>query len=171
MAALNQAFDASSVEPAAPFDVIPAGKYLAQIVNSEMRDTKNGAGQYLSMELDIVEGPFQGRKLFDRLNLVNPNQQAVDIAQRTLSALCRAAGKMQVTDSEQLHHIPVIVTVKVRPAGPDKGGVEREAQNEVRGYESASGARPAPAARPSSSASRPAAPAPATAPWRKQAGA
>ena len=40
MAALNQAFDASSVEPAAPFDVIPAGKYLAQIVNSEMRDTR-----------------------------------------------------------------------------------------------------------------------------------
>ena len=114
MAIFAQTFDANSVEPS-NFDVYPAGKYLAQIVSSEMRPTKDGRGQYLFLELDILEGPFAGRKLFDRLNLVNDNPDTVDIATRTLSSICRATGQMQVKDSEQLHLIPLIADVRVRP--------------------------------------------------------
>ena len=114
MAIFAQTFDANSVEPS-NFDVFPAGKYLAQIVASEMRPTKDGRGQYLFLELDILEGPFAGRKLFDRLNLVNDNPDTVDIATRTLSSICRATGQMQVKDSEQLHLIPLIADVRVRP--------------------------------------------------------
>ena len=114
MAIFAQTFDANSVEPS-NFDVFPAGKYLAQIVSSEMRPTKDGRGQYLFLELDILEGPFAGRKLFDRLNLVNDNPDTVDIATRALSSICRAEGKMQVKDSEQLHLIPLIADVRVRP--------------------------------------------------------
>jgi hypothetical protein len=37
---------------------------------------------------------MQGRKIFDRLNLVNAEpDQAVEIAQRTLSAICHATGQ------------------------------------------------------------------------------
>ena len=114
MAIFAQTFDANSVEPS-NFDVYPAGKYLAQIVSSEMRPTKDGRGQYLFLELDILEGQFAGRKLFDRLNLVNDNPDTVDIATRTLSSICRATGQMQVKDSEQLHLIPLIADVRVRP--------------------------------------------------------
>ena len=114
MAIFAQTFDANTVEPS-NFDVFPAGKYLAQIVASEMRPTKDGRGQYLFLELDILEGPFAGRKLFDRLNLVNDNPDTVDIATRTLSSICRATGQMQVKDSEQLHLIPLIADVRVRP--------------------------------------------------------
>ena len=88
MAKLGTTFDASSVDPTMPFEVLPPGRYLVQIVTSEMRPTKDGAGQYLWLELDVLEGECQGRKLFDRLNLVNPNPTAVEIAQRTLSAIC-----------------------------------------------------------------------------------
>ena len=70
-----------------------------QIVASEMRPTKDGGGQYLWLELDVLEGPLAGRKLFDRLNLVNASAQTVEIAQRTLSAICHATGRMQVQDS------------------------------------------------------------------------
>ena len=114
MAIFAQTFDANSVEPS-NFDVYPAGKYLSQIVSSEMRPTKDGRGQYLFLELDILEGPFAGRKLFDRLNLVNDNPDTVDIATRTLSSICRATGQMQVKDSEQLHLIALIADVRVRP--------------------------------------------------------
>lgn len=114
MAIFAQTFDANTVEPS-NFDVYPAGKYLAQIVASEMRPTKDGRGQYLFLELDILEGQFAGRKLFDRLNLVNDNPDTVDIATRTLSSICRATGQMQVKDSEQLHLIPLIADVRVRP--------------------------------------------------------
>ena len=114
MAIFAQTFDANTVAPS-NFDVFPAGKYLAQIVASEMRPTKDGRGQYLFLELDILEGQFAGRKLFDRLNLVNDNPDTVDIATRTLSSICRATGQMQVKDSEQLHLIPLIADVRVRP--------------------------------------------------------
>lgn len=115
MAQLGQTFDASTVEPMGSYDVLPPGKYLVQIIFSEMRPTKDGRGQYLYLELDVLEGQYAGRKLFDRLNLVNPNPDAVLIAQRTLSSLCRAAGKLQVNNSEQLHLIPLIADVRVRP--------------------------------------------------------
>ena len=80
-----------------------------------MRATKDGHGQYLYLEVDVLDGKYAGRKLFDRLNLVNANPDAVQIAQRTLSSICRAVGKLQVSNSEQLHLIPLIADVRVRP--------------------------------------------------------
>jgi hypothetical protein len=118
MAQLGVLFNAAEIEPSTPFEVIPAGKYTVQIVQSEMMPTSNGNGQFLKLEMEILDGEHQGRKLFDRLNLINPNAQAVDIAQRALSAICHAIGVMQVQDSEMLHFKPLLATVKVRPAGP-----------------------------------------------------
>ena len=155
MAIFAQTFDANTVEPS-NFDVYPAGKYLAQIVASEMRPTKDGRGQYLFLELDILEGQFAGRKLFDRLNLVNDNPDTVDIATRTLSSICRATGQMQVKDSEQLHLIPLIADVRVRPPKGQYGE-----SNSIRYLPRNAAAAPTPATRaPAGYAS---APAPATA--------
>lgn len=154
MAIFAQTFDANAVEPS-NFDVFPAGKYLAQIVSSEMRPTKDGRGQYLFLELDILEGQFAGRKLFDRLNLVNDNPDTVDIATRTLSSICRATGQMQVKDSEQLHLIPLIADVRVRPPKGQYGE-----SNSIRYLPRNAAAAPATRA-PGAYAS---APAPATAP-------
>ena len=170
MARLNEAFDATSVEPNKPFELLPPGRYVVQIVNSEMRPTKDGMGQLLWLELDVLEGACAGRKLFDRLNLVNANPTTVEIAQRTLSAICHAVGKMQVDDSEQLHLIPLIADVRVQP--PKNG---YDAQNTLRylPLEQSPPSRPvvAPPARPAVAA-RPAAPVspvakPTTAPWRR----
>lgn len=181
MAIFAQTFDANSVEPS-NFDVFPAGKYLAQIVSSEMRPTKDGRGQYLFLELDILEGPFAGRKLFDRLNLVNDNPDTVDIATRTLSSICRATGQMQVKDSEQLHLIPLIADVRVRPPKGQYGE-----SNSIRYLPRNAAAAPTPATRtpagyaapasaPATTATpqpaRPAAPAAPAAgglPWQRQA--
>ncbi len=181
MAIFAQTFDANSVEPS-NFDVFPAGKYLAQIVASEMRPTKDGRGQYLFLELDILEGPFAGRKLFDRLNLVNDNPDTVDIATRTLSSICRATGQMQVKDSEQLHLIPLIADVRVRPPKGQYGE-----SNSIRYLPRNAAAAPTPATRtpagyaapasaPATTATpqpaRPAAPAAPAAgglPWQRQA--
>ena len=174
MASFGHTFDASTVEPSTPFDVLPPAKYLVQVVASEMRPTKDGLGQYLLLELDVLEGQYAGRKLFDRLNLVNANPDAVQMAQRSLSALCRAAGKMQVSNSEQLHLTPIRVEVKVRPPKGQYGE-----SNSIR-YLTSSDAPPAaahtpPAApvapTPPTGHARPAAPlAPATGslPWARQ---
>ena len=172
MARLNEAFDATTVEPNKPFELLPPGRYVVQIVNSEMRPTKDGMGQLLWLELDILEGECAGRKLFDRLNLVNANPTTVEIAQRTLSAICHAVGKMQVDDSEQLHLIPLIADVRVQP--PKNG---YDAQNTLRYLPleqsppsrpvAVSAPRPAVAARPAAPVSAPPAAKPTTAPWRR----
>ncbi len=141
MASFAQPFDASTVEPSSTYEVLPPGKYLAQIVASEMRATKDGNGQYLYLEIDILEGQYTGRKLFDRLNLVNLNPEAVQIAQRTLSSICRAVGKMQVSNSEQLHLIPLIADVRVRPPKGQYGE-----SNSIRYLPRQIGAAPMPAA-------------------------
>lgn len=173
MAFLGNTFDATAVEPSAPREIIPPGEYVVQIVESEMASTKAGDGEMLKLTLDIIDGPHAGRKLWDRLNLVNRNAQTVEIAQRTLSAICHATGKLQVSDSDQLHFIPMLAVVKVKPAGPDKQGVHREAQNEVSGYKPAnSAARPGPAQPQRQAAPPPAQPKPAAAaspPWRRSA--
>ena len=93
MANLGTTFDATSIEPAKAFEVLPPGQYPAQIVDSETRVTKDGNGQYLWLEIDMLDGPYKGRKLFDRLNLINANPTTVEIAQRTLSAICHATGR------------------------------------------------------------------------------
>ena len=115
MARFDTSFDATSIEPTTAYELLPAGTYRAQIVESEMRVTKNGMGQFLWLMIDILEGEQQGRKIFDQLNLVNPNPTTVEIAQRTLSAICHATGRMHVTDSEELHLIPMTIQVKIRP--------------------------------------------------------
>ena len=176
MAVFAQTFDAANVDPNAGFEVYPAGKYLSQIVSSEMRPTKDGRGQYLFLELDILEGPFAGRKLFDRLNLVNDNPDTVDIATRTLSSICRATGQMQVKDSEQLHLIPLIADVRVRPPKGQYGesnsirylprNAAAPATRAPGAYASAPAPATAPAAQPQPAT--PVAPAAGGLPWQRQ---
>ena len=124
MAKLGGTFDATGVEPNAPLEALPPGDYKVQILQSEMRVTKAGTGQMLWLDLEVLEGPLQGRHVYDQLNLINPNPTAEEIAQRTLSAICHAVGKLQVSDSEELHFLPMVVKVAVQPNG----------YNEVKGY-------------------------------------
>lgn len=128
MANLN-GFDANSVNPATDFEPLPAGKYLAVITDSEMKPTKSGSGNYLELTFQVIDGPFKGRMLWSRLNLDNPNAQAVQIAQGELSAICRAVGVMQPKDSLELHDLPLLITVKCKKR-EDTGDMV----NEIKGY-------------------------------------
>ena len=112
MATLN--FDATQVEPSAGRDPVPASKYIAAVVASEMKPTKNGAGQYLELEYQILDGEHKGRKLWSRHTLQHPSAQTVQIARGELSAVCRAVGIMTPKDSAELHNLPMTVTVKVK---------------------------------------------------------
>jgi len=130
-------FDASKVEPSTTFEPIPAGKYLAAIVDSEMKSTKAGNGHYLELTFQVLEGELKGRKVWSRLNLDNPNSQTVKIARGELSAICRAVEVLTPQDSTDLHNLPLVITVRCKKR-PDTG----EISNEVKGYakrEAASG--------------------------------
>jgi len=114
MAQLGMTFDATQVDPN-QFPLVPPGTYLAHIVASDKRPTNKGDGTFIHFELEILEGPHQGSKLFDNLNLENPNPKTVKIAQSTLSAICHATGVMAVSDTEQLHARRMMVEVQIVP--------------------------------------------------------
>ncbi len=122
-------FNANEVEPAADFDPIPAGKYLAVITGSEMKPTKTGTGSYLELTFQIIEGDYKNRLLWSRLNLDNQNATAVQIARSDLSSICRAVGLMTPRDSAELHNLPLVISVKCKKRD-DTG----EVTNEIKGY-------------------------------------
>lgn len=128
MADLND-FNANDVDPSFAFEPIPAGEYVAAITASDMKATKAGTGSYLELVFQVLEDEYKGRLLWLRLNLDNPNAQAVQIARAKLSALCRATGVMTPQDSNELHDLPHMITVKCKRRD-DTG----EIANEICGF-------------------------------------
>ena len=159
-------FNATQVQPQASFDPIPAGKYICQITESEIKSTKAGTGQQLVLTWEVLDGEFKGRKIWDRLNISNPNKQAEQISQAALSAICHAAGVLQLQDSAQLHNKPMRIRVNV------KKSEGYEPSNEVKGYEAVQGMT-SPAFTAPSFQQQPVAaqqPAAATPPWAAASG-
>lgn len=125
MSLLN--FNAAQVQPdTGRPDPVPADWYNAMMVASEMKPTKDQSGAYLEAQCKIVDGPYAGRVIYDRMNLQNANATAVEIGYKRLSAYCHATGVIQVQDSAQLHNIPFRMKVKLKPADG-----QYEASNEV----------------------------------------
>lgn len=153
-------WDATNVPPQNSFEPLPAGWYPVIISDSEFKPTKSGEGQYLHLVFTVIEGPHENRKIFDRLNLDNPNQTAVEIAQRALSAICHAVGVLTPRDSAELHDKPLEIKISVRPA---KG--EFEPSNEVKGYRARGGGETG-AATASAGSAKPAG-AKTVPPWKK----
>jgi hypothetical protein len=134
MAKLPGAFNASEHEKMGDFSPVPAGEYLAQIVKSELADTKAGTGKFLKMEFRIMNGQYKDRALWARLNIINPNAQAVEIAQKELATICAAVGLVRITDSEELHMKPLLIKVAIKP-----GEGQYLDSNEIKNYSPAKG--------------------------------
>jgi hypothetical protein len=146
-------FNAAEVEPTVSYEPMPAGWYKAVITASEERPTKAQTGSFLMLTLEVIEGPHQGRKLIDRLNLNNPNTVAKQIAEGTLSSICRSLNIMKPSTSYDLHDKPLMIKVKVKPANGEYGP-----SNEIANYAPIDKA-PAPATAVSGGA--------ATPPWKR----
>ncbi len=158
-------FNANDVPDRQDFTPVPGGRYRIMTTASDMKPTKDGNGNYLQLEYDIQAGEHAGRKLFERLNLDNQNQTAVDIAYRTLGEICKAVGKLQITDSSELHNIAMDCDVEVEPGRPYmKNGVEvpGKPQNVIKRYHPVGGGAAATAQKQA-----PAQQGAATPPWKR----
>lgn len=160
-------FDATTVAPdtgaVAP---IPAGVYLAQVVESSVAALKSGNGTGLTVVWQVIEGPSKGRKVWQSFNVKHNSAEAQRIGQAQFSALCHAVGRVRIGDTAELHGVPCRIKVAIRK--DDQYGDK----NEVKGVESAIGSQPAQATPfpPSAPAAAPQAPAAApAAPWARRA--
>lgn len=115
------------------FEPIPVGNYKVQVIESKIEDTSKGTGQMLVLTLEILDGPFANRRLWDRLNVRNDSPVAQNIAQRALADLCLQIGLTQLRDSDELHFKPFTVKVGIQhPTQKDKDAGYDNIKNTVR---------------------------------------
>lgn len=131
MAELPSVFNAEKHEGRMGFSTFPKGKYKMQFVKSELKANKNNKGKHVLLHAKVMEGEAKGRIVFVRLNLVNPNEIAVRIAQDELASICDACGKKAIKDSAELHEIPFWGHVDLVPETDSQ-----PAQNVIKKYES-----------------------------------
>lgn len=130
MASLEGGFNSNEV-PDSKFDAIPKGEYRAVIVDSKMKPTKKPGGQLIELKWQIVEGQFQNRTVFDRVNWKNQNPTAQTIGRQQLKKIAKAVGAPdEFADTSVLHMKPCIIKI-------DVGEWNGEPSNEVKGYKAA----------------------------------
>lgn len=159
-------FDANTVEPNQPFEVLPAGDYIGRIVSSEIKPTASGSGEYLKLEIEVLGPTGAGRKVFDQINIRNESAEAERIGRGQLSALCHAIGVLRVRDSQELHGKPFTMKIVV------KEDAQYGKKNQIKGYKKAEGApavSPMALAQPPQPSAPQAAKSAPTPPWVKSA--
>ena len=136
-------FDASQVAPQQSSGPLPAGVYLAHIVESDVQPLKSGNGEGLKLTFEIIDGQHKGRKVYENLNIRHTSEDTQRIAQSQLSALCHAVNVIKLMDTAALHFKPVRINVTVREAVG-----QYKASNNIKGYEAAGAGISAPATAP-----------------------
>jgi hypothetical protein len=135
---VQMVFNAEQYDPSTGTqDVFETGEYTFHIVGSEPQQTKNG-GTMLVFEMACLDEGFTGKRLKARLNIVNSNPQAVDIAYRELSAISHVVGVLTWQDTQQLHGRPFRVRVEKVPRSDDAS----KFGNEIRAYMDVNGNAP-----------------------------
>ena len=127
--------DWSKVEEPQERDLLDAGWYKIAWIKSETKTTKAGTGSYLELTGEILDGPAQGRKVWERLNLDNPNQTAVKIAQQSLSKISTAIGIVAPKHSDELLNRQLMVEVIVKsPSERDRANGYDQQRNEIKSF-------------------------------------
>ena len=177
MANINGLYD-TNAEAQQDFGALPTGEYLVQIIDSDMKPTKNNAGHYLELVREVMDGPHKGRKHWERLNLDNPNVQAVEIANRAFASIREATGVANPVDSRDLHFKPHVIRIDTLPAGSARsnGTVRDRDEANIKAYKRAEGVTGGPGNVPPQSSTAPNAGATSAspsnaAPWQRKAAA
>ena len=135
-------FATDSVPAASGFDPLPPGWYPVEIEKAEVKQNKAKNGAYLWLQMTTIGQDYNGRKLFARVTLANPNATAVEIGHRELAAIGVALGLPTIGSSEQVIGGQLQVKVAVRPAEGTN-----DADNEIKGYKALGEGTAAPAAK------------------------
>ena len=112
------------------FQAVPAGDYRSKLISTEEKPNSAKTGSYVQFNWEITKGDCKGSKWWGRLNLDNPSEKAVEIAEDEYVTICEALGFAKPEwDTAKLHGKECIATLSVQPAS-DKGSES----NVARGY-------------------------------------
>jgi len=141
---------------------VPPGDYCLECIDNELRPTRDNTGMVLSCTLKIIEGEYEGQRIFTNFNVRNkkPLAQTIGLAElKALSIACGMDFSQVVADTSVLVGIPFHAKIGMQKTTPEYP----EPRNEVKKYYPASNApapqQAAPAAKPQAAPPRAAAPA------------
>ena len=120
MAAIN--FSAANVNTSAgDFEPLPAGDYNMMIIETDISENKKGTGSYLKVVLHCLDEEYAGRRVYEYINFVHQNEKVQTIGERQLAELCNACGVLELSDTQELHDIPLKARLKIE-AGNEQFG-------------------------------------------------
>jgi len=158
MALLDTVYDVNTLPSGntGSFDPLPPGWYSSAITSAEIRNTKDGTGQYVAIRYDITGPSHQGRVVYHNLNIKNKSQKAEEISRQNLGEILRAIGLNQLRDTDELLTSQLQIKLKIR----EQEGYEPS--NDIAGWKALGSS--VPTASPGAATSAPGA---AKAPWQK----
>jgi|14BtaG_2_1085337.scaffolds.fasta_scaffold00072_12 hypothetical protein len=111
------------------FSPLPTGKYLASIVEAELKQTKAGTGSYVQLKFEVMDGAYKGRWVsFINITFTNPNSTAQEIGRKQLNTLLKAINLQGIQDTSELTGHAVVIDVNIK----QQEGYSP--QNEVKNY-------------------------------------
>lgn len=134
MAILDQSFvnTFKNVEASNDFEPIPPGEYILKVSQTELKNTKDGYGQYIKVAFTVVGPKYEGRKIFTNFNIRNHSQDAERIGASQLKSLVIAGGVQEpLVDTDQLIGATVSARVTVEKSKDPQYGD----QNRVSRYQ------------------------------------
>jgi hypothetical protein len=130
MAILDHAINVADLpvdEGVGNYDPLPDGDYEVSVQKCELKDTKDGTGNYFNLQLQVTEGKFAKRVLFAMITRKNKSDKAEQIGHGQLRTLMESGGITTLSDTDQL----IGVGVSVRVGSKEYNGT---VSNEVKGW-------------------------------------
>jgi hypothetical protein len=119
------------------FDPVPPDKYEAMITDSSVENTKsNNGGKVLKLTWTIMSGDYQGRLVFDNVNIKNPSEKATEIGRKQLNSISAACGYpagSRITESAMLHDRLCVIDVRIE-GEKTVNGQTYAPKNTIKGY-------------------------------------
>src|SRR6516164_10241797 len=111
---LDEAFNTQTEEGTPDFQPLPAGAYVASIIDAKVGPLKSGKGQAVLLQWEVQGGANQGRVIFDRVIVAHESAEAMKFGRRKLKDIAEACGvKDSITDLTVLLNKPCLISVKI----------------------------------------------------------
>jgi hypothetical protein len=107
-------FNPETEEGSQPFELVPKGKYTAEVVDAAIVDIKSGRGQMLKLTWVISGGDYDDRRVFQQIIVQHESEDAMRFGRQRIKDLCDACGiRERVTDVTVFCHKPCQIAVGV----------------------------------------------------------
>lgn len=103
-----------SFEAAGGFDPIPAGTQLKAMIDEASWDEYEG-DRYISFRWDIIDGEHKGRKLFQKVRVLEADAKKADRAKRMLAAIDSNCGGALMKSGQEPDDMALQINLTNKP--------------------------------------------------------